>query len=86
MTRYRRRIERLERIVSSRPPAPCPECGTPRGWVAGFVIRDSEGRPLHEEHCPTCGIETIGGKAMSPISGGYRDVLVSPAGSAPLPV
>lgn len=89
MTNLGSRVRRLERIVLERPPAPCELCGAPDGWVAGFVIRDPEGRPLHEELCPGCGVETMGGRAMSPfdpVTGGYRDVLVLPAGSEPLPI
>lgn len=80
------RIVRLEKIVQLRPPAPCPDCGTPRGWVAGLEVRNADGVSL-DEHCPACGIAVHLGIPVCPVApGGYRDVLVLPAGSAPLPV
>lgn len=83
------RVTRLEKIVLARPPAPCPSCGTPKGWVAGFVIQDPDGKSFHDQRCTICGVETMGGKAISaidPNKHGYREVLVLPAGSPPLPV
>jgi len=51
------------------------------------VIVDAYGRSLNEERCERCGVEVCRGKAISPVGpGGYRDVLVLPAGSPLLPV
>lgn len=81
------RVRRLERFERSRPPRPCPSCGAPRDYIAGFQVQDPSGNPMHEEHCGACGIAVWAGRAVCPVPpGGYRDVLVLPAGSPPLPV
>lgn len=79
------RLRRLEKIEWSRPPAPCPSCGAPTGYVCGFVVQDPEGRSMNNETCPACGIETTDGRASHPIRpGGYREILVLPRVSLPL--
>lgn len=84
------RVGRLEKIVQSRPPVPCESCGAPRGWISRHIhVVDPDGRPFHEERCTHCGIETSGGKAISPINPTqvhYREVLILPRPLAPLPV
>ncbi|MCC6677880.1 MAG: hypothetical protein IT436_12105 [Phycisphaerales bacterium] len=84
-----RRLDRLEKLISARPPTPCDLCGAPKGYIASSLVRDPQGRPIHPEYCPRCGIETCGGRAIDPIDptvDGYIDVLVLPAPSPPLPV
>lgn len=44
------RIGKLERVERLRPPAPCPECGAPIGWVPGQRLVDHDGIDLG----PTC--------------------------------
>lgn len=87
MRRLDSRVYRLEKIGWSRPPRPCSSCGAPKGWVAGFQVQDPAGNPMHEQYCERCGVAVWGGKGVCPIPpGGYREVLVLPAGSEALMV
>lgn len=83
-----RRWLRISMPVSAgRDDIPCDLCGAPRGFISGFLVQDGTGRSL-QETCPKCGVAVCGGRAWCPIppDSKYRDRLILPSGSAPLPV
>ncbi|MCC6678145.1 MAG: hypothetical protein IT436_13470 [Phycisphaerales bacterium] len=71
------RIARLERLRRGAPPAPCPTCGAPRGWVPCLSVKNDQGEELMPI-CPACAFPLMSnGAAVTALPpGGEQKVLI----------